>query len=233
MEAALALVSILGLILVIFILTHIRPLTEDEVKVLGTKRRGKQIHRYFSFDRSQFGANKEFKRRMKPSGKFYRVRERLHEFPAIAAALLKYKKHEWIIVAFERNKEIFFAWLNKGLDRSSVSLHLKADDIVKTASANNATSVLTFHNHPNPDPNYLDCTKPSKQDIATGEYRSSLLNGCGVNLASFVCERGRHYQYLLSPADSFLPLKHIIKEISEVNGKSRSKNLALHIERIF
>lgn len=169
---------------------------------------------------------------MKPSGKFYQMSERLHEFPAIAAALLKYKKHEWIIVAFERDNEILLIWLNKGMNRSIVSSRLSVEDMARVAGEREAASVLTFHNHPNPDPNYLDCTRPSDLDIKTAKIRSSVLNDRGVNFVSFVCERGRPYEYSLSPADSFLPLPQFIEEIDEVNGRSRLKNLSLHVERI-
>lgn len=231
MEIALALISIVGIIVLIFILTHLRPLTEDEVRQLGTKKRRKQIRQYFSFDKREFTVNKEFKKRMKPSGRFYQISDSLYKFPAIAAALLKYKKHEWIVVAFERKKKIFLIWLNKGLNRLRVSSYLSAGDMAKVADEKGTTSVVTFHNHPNPD--YLDCTKPSGQDIETAKVRSSVLNDRGVNLVSFVCERGRHYEYFLSPADSFLPLPQFIEEINEVNGRSKLKNLSLHFERIF
>ena len=39
---------------------------------------------------------------MRADGRFYKIEERLFEFPALATGLLKYKKHEWIIIAFER-----------------------------------------------------------------------------------------------------------------------------------
>lgn len=233
MEIVLALISIIGIIVIVFISTHLRPLTEDEVSRLGTKRRGKQIRRYFSFDKREFTVNREFKKRMKPTGRFYQMIESLHKFPAIAAALLKYKKHEWTIIAFERDSEVFLAWLNKGPNRLSVTSSLSAEDMAKVADAKEATSVVTFHNHPNPDPDHLDCTRPSNQDIEAAKYRSFVLNERGVNLVSFVCERGRHYQYFLSPADGFLPLPQFIEEINELNGRSRLENLSLHIERIF
>jgi len=233
MEIVLVLISIIGIIVIAFILTHLRPLTEDEVRQLGIKRRRKQIRQYFSFGKREFTVNKEFKKRMKPTGTFYQISESLHIFPAIAAALLKYKKHEWVIVSFERNKGIFLIWLNKGLNRLSASFYLSAEDMAKVADAKGATSVLTFHNHPNPDPNYLVCTKPSDRDIETAKVHSSVLNERGVNLVSFVCERGRHYEYFLSPADSFLPLPQFIEEINAVNGRSSLKNLSLHFERIF
>jgi len=232
MELVLALAGIFGVVVLLLILTHLRPLTEEEVRQLGTKRRSKQVRRYFSFERGEFSVSKEFKKRMEPSGRFYPISESLQKFPPVAAALLKYKKHEWAIIAFERNKEIFLIWLNKGLNRSSVSPYLSPEAMGKVADERGATSILEFHNHPNPDPNYLVCTKPSDLDLATAKACSSVLNERGLNLVSFVCERGRHYEYFLSPADTFLPLLEFVQEINDVNGQSRLTNLKLHIERM-
>lgn len=232
MEFILALIGIFGVVVLLLILTHLRPLTEEEIRQLGTKRRSKHVRRYFSFDRRQFSVNREFKRRMKPTGRFYQINRSLHVFPSIAAGLLKYKKHEWMIIGFERNKETFLVWLNKGSNRSSVSSHLLPADMAKLADERGATSVLTFHNHPNPNPNHFDCTKPSDKDIIHARTHSSVLNERGFNFVAFVCERGRHYEYFLSPADNFLPLPKFLQAIDDVNGQARLTNLKLHIERI-
>lgn len=227
------LASLIIIIFFLFILTHIDPLTEGEVVQLGTKRRNKQIHNYFSFQRREVSVNREFKKKMKPTGKFYQLKNNLYDFPAIAAALLKYKKHEWIMIAFERNKEISLIWLNKGPNRSSVTSYQSPENMAKLAYEKRATSILTFHNHPNPNPSQLNCTKPSDQDITSARIRSSILNKRGINLISFICERGTPYRYFLLPANSFLPLLEFLGVINEVNGQSRLTNLKLHIEKIF
>jgi len=105
--------------------------------------------------------------------------------------------------------------------------------MVKIAKQENYTSVLIFHNHPNSHPNYYDCTKPSKQDIKSANSFAKILNSNGINLVEFVCERGKHYEFFLSPSNKFLPLTEFIKTIEKVNGKSKLKNLFLHFERIF
>ena len=56
--------------------------------------------------------------------------------------------------------------------------------MAKLAYEKRATSILTFHNHPNSNPNQLDCTKPSDQDITSARMRSSILNMQGINLIS-------------------------------------------------
>ena len=104
-------------VILILILTHLRPLTRDEVVVLSTKRRQKRIREYFSFSRAEWRVDTEFKRRMKPDGRFYPANESLRDSPNVLAALLKYKKHEWIIAAFERNQRVILLWANKGFDR--------------------------------------------------------------------------------------------------------------------
>lgn len=233
METLWIIVGFASFLFIIFVVTHLRPLNEQEVHQLGVKRRREEIRTYFSFNTSEFSVNKEIKSRLNPDGKFYQIEESLSNFPSIAAALLKYKKHEWIIVAFEKYKKVCLAWLNKGFDRSSVSLHLSAEHISEIANNNNTTSVLIFHNHPNPDPNFLDCRRPSNQDIQSANAFSSVFNKNNMTLLEFICERGKYYEYYLAPADSFSPLKEIIAKIQEVNGSTKIRNLFLHIERLF
>ena len=217
----------------VLILTHIRPLTEDEVRDLAKKRRDKEIRAYYTFTRDEFTADKDFKKRMNKAGAFYSVSEYLHSFPSVAAALLKGKKHEWIIVAFEKDKKIELMWLNKGFNNSGGALYLSTDSIVETSAAKGYQSILRFHNHPNPDPKRFTCTMPSVLDIKTAAEFSGNLNSKGVNFVDFVCERGRHYEYCLSPAESFNPLGNYLSELNEVNGMSIGDNLGLHYERIF
>ncbi len=224
-------VTILVIIIILFIITHIRPLNEREILKLSQKRRKSKIKEYFSFNNSEYNVDKEFKRKMKADGKFYQISKILFEFPSIAAGLLKYKKHEWIIVAFEKNRKVDLLWLNKGIDRNTVSSSLSADKISQIGKDNNYSSILIFHNHPNPNPNRYDGTKPSKEDIASARYYSQTLSGTGLNLIEFVCERGRHHHYFSSTVESFLPIKGFEKLIMQKNGLSRFQNLLLHIER--
>lgn len=224
---------LLGIIVFLFIITHLRPLNEREIQKLSDKRRNREINRYFTFNKSEYNVNKEFKKKMKPTGKYYHISTDLLEFPSIAAGLLKYKKHEWIIIAFEKDKKIDLVWLNKGEDNSSVTCELSSETIAKIGKDNNYSSILTFHNHPNSDPNYYDCSNASQQDMRTGQYRSQILNKNGLNLISFVCERGRHFQYYFSTSMSFLPINGFISTIMQKNGQSRLQNLLLHIERLF
>ncbi|MBU4445787.1 hypothetical protein KJ656_12000 [bacterium] len=233
MEFLLVLIGIFLFILLIFIVIYLHPLTKDEVKSLGDKKRNRQIRLYFLFNIREFVVNKEFKKQMNPNGEFYRIDESLLGFPAIAAVLLKYKKHEWIIIAFEKDKKVDLIWLNKGFDRSGVSPYLSVEDIVKKAMQENQLSVLIFHNHPNINPNYCDCSGPSDQDTKSANEFTQVLNQNGINLLEFICERGRHYEYFFSPADTFLPLRDFVEAIEEVNGQSKFKNLSLHFERIF
>lgn len=211
----------------------VKPLTKEEIGLLAGKRRNKQIHLYFSFNTRELIVNKEFKKRMNPNGTFYRIDETLFGFPAVAAALLKYKKHEWIIIAFEKNRKIDLVWLNKGVDRSGVSPYLSVENIIKTARQENQISVLIFHNHPNINPNYYSYKRPSEQDIKSANGFAQVLNRNDINLLEFTCERGKHYEYFLSPADSFLPLTEFIEDINKINGQPKFKNLFLHFENFF
>ncbi len=217
----------------IFILIYLRPLTKDEIKQLAMKRRDKQINSYFVFNRREFNADKEFKKNMRPDGSYYKVKENLFDFPSIAGALLKYKKHEWAIIAFEKNQQINLLWLNKGYNRTEVPIYMSAGGMVYRAKEEGQKSILIFHNHPNPNPGDIIITLPSKNDISSAKEFAGVFNQEGINLLEFICERGGYYKYFQSIADSFYPLTEFIEVIDKENNLSKLKNLSLHFERIF
>jgi len=223
----------IGLILVVFIAFHLRPLRENEINVLSEKRRNKEIIKYFSFDIHEYSVNKNFKKSMNPNGKFYQISEDLYTFPSLSAGLLKYKKHEWIIISFEKDRKISLIWLNKGFDRSIVFPHLSVSDLINIANRDGYTSVMIFHNHPNSNPNHYDCSSPSPQDIISANEFAAELNENGINLLEFICERGRHYRYYAEYSDDFLAASKFAEKIKSENGQTMIENLSLHIQRIF
>jgi len=226
MEYLIGLICIVVVIFSAVVVIHLRPLNEEEIRVLGQKIRCKGILQYFSFATGGFNVNKEFKKSMSPKGEFYQIDEDLFAFPSLAASLLKYKKHEWLIVAFEKNRKVISMWINKGPDRGEVSIPFTFEYLAELAKIGNQTSVLMFHNHPN-------YSWASNHDIKIANQLAQVFNHHGINFLDFVCRRGTPYRYDLSPADSFLPLSEFIDAIDRVNGVSRSNNLSLHYERIF
>ena len=88
---------------VIYFFHQSRNLSDTEVSELVKVRRNRSIRAYYDFDTSEYNVDKRFKKNMAANGSFYNIDIRLRDFPATVAALLKYKKHEWAIVAFERN----------------------------------------------------------------------------------------------------------------------------------
>lgn len=219
--------------ILLFITLHLRSLADYEVTSLGIKRRKRNIEAYFHMDNIERSVNVEFKKSLNPRGVFYRVDLPLYSAASTVAGLLKYKKHEWIVVAFEKGKQVGHLWVNKGHNNSSASIYLPLNEALDTAIRNGYSSILMFHNHPNSNPSRYNCTQASKTDLFTASYWASTLNPGGVSLAEYVCERGLHYRYFLSPSESFVPLADFIEAINRANGYSRFGNLCLHMERIF
>lgn len=217
----------------LFVLLHVRPLTDDEIRVLADRRRTTGINSYYGFDRKEHHVNAEFKKRMAADGRLYNMSEQLLEFPALAAGLLKYKKHEWIIVAFERNKVIDKMWVNKGRDRSQVHFGISLPSLQQMAANGGYHSVLVFHNHPNSNPSLYSTRQASDRDKQTAGELAMELRSAGVNLIEFVCERGTHHEYWRSVCDAFLPLEGFREEIRQLNGFSRAQNFFLHCELLF
>jgi len=227
------LLAVLVVGIFLFVVLHLRPLAVHEVKSLGTKRREQNIETYFHVDNTERSVNQEFKKSLNPRGLFYKVDLPLWFTASTVAGLLKFKKHEWIVVAFEKEKQVGHLWVNKGNDNISAIIYLPLNEALDTAINNGYSSILMFHNHPNSNPNRYNLTQASKIDLNTASSWANTLNPGGINLAEYVCERGRHYRYFLSPSESFMPLSDFVAAIDRANGHSRFGNLRLHLERIF
>jgi hypothetical protein len=226
-----AAIFIFGL-LVLFITRHVKPLTEIEMKQLARKRRDRDIKGFYEFDKRQCYVDPSEKSNMKANGKYYDIEKTLFGFPSYAAALLKYKKHEWIVVAFCRDKEVLKMWVNKGIDNASASIYIETEDMIRKTKDVLGNAVLFFHNHPNTDPSRYCCKMPSKLDLQTAKNQSSCLRERGINLIEFVCERGFHHQYWFSISDMFMPLQTFIDAIVLLNGRAKWRNFILHLERL-
>jgi hypothetical protein len=73
----LGILGILFLVAIYFILTHLRPLTDEEIESLAGKRRYNQIRFYYSFENQELTPDKDFKKRMNSTGRFYHINESL------------------------------------------------------------------------------------------------------------------------------------------------------------
>ena len=219
-------------IFLIIFLTHLKPLNVFEVRNLALKRRKKEIKKYFIFDLRSYKVDSNFKKKMKTIGKLYEINDSLYSFPAIAAGLLKYKKHEWILIAFEKSKIIEQIWTNKGFRYAAFPM-LDIEEILRIAKNNNYQTIMIFHNHPNSNPNYFNCRLPSDQDEVSAKYYADIFSKNNLNLLDFICERGRFLEYFRYINDNFFKVENLEKQIIAVNGISKAKNLKLHLERIF
>ena len=217
----------------LFILLHLRPLAPNEVQALARKWRSQDMSEYFSFAHHTRVVDGEFKRRMAASGRLYAVQEGLPVFPSIAASLLKYKKHEWVIIGFERGHSVVLMWMNKGCDNSAVEFMVSNEQIADIALTNHCSTVLILHNHPNPDPSRYSASRPSEIDLSGSAERGEHLARQGLNLIEYVCERGWPHEYRRVVSDAFRSLAGFESLVEGVNGLDRLTNLRLHLARVF
>jgi hypothetical protein len=154
-------------------------------------------------------------------------------WPAMAAALFKYKKHEWIIVAFLHGRQVSRLWINKGADNKSVGLPINPQLLLEECSRGGFSSVFFHHNHPNPSPRVLYMLFPSRQDAVFAEQYAAALVAGGVNVLQFVCERGRFQCFHSRIADQCMPVARFRDQVAQRNGVSWYSNLGLHMERLF
>lgn len=224
------LASIWAVLEFLFLLTHRHPLSEIEIKQLSKKRALGVFRSRYAFVVTNTGANTAFKSSLKPGGMFYTMDIDLHEFPSFCADLLKGKKHEWVVFAFEKDGKVILMWANKGDDRDSVSPTCSPDKLLFEAFSIQAEAIIRFHNHPNSNPRQYDCLLASEQDYKSSKYYANMVNLAGHNWVDVVCERGRFLKFFESMSESFCPKEASIEKIEAQNGQDWLSNYLLHRE---
>jgi len=226
LAVALVPVLVLG---VDFLLNH-HPLNPEEVEELAKKRCRLRALTKFSYSSAEQPATPEEKRAMKSSGEFVNSDIEFRGAPARVAGLLKYKKHEWVVVAFVRAMRVSSMWWNKGPNREAVSLELPIDRLPRLASSLRADTIVILHNHPNPRPSMYQMTKPSRQDLRFAGNLEAVAATHGLNHLEFICERGTPHLYFASFSDRDEPLAPTKRAVERKNGKSRVTNFRLRRE---
>ena len=219
-----------GLIELLFYLTHQRPMTEAEINLLAIKRKRRYIMRTFRFPQAECSVDKSFKSSMSPYGKWYFQSVGIHNFPSYVSALLKGKKHEWVVIGLVKDERIICFWANKGHDNRSVYFTCEIDELLSLCRQFGCHSVIRLHNHPNSNPQYYNCLLASDQDRASAKSLAQEMNARGLNWFDFVCERGRFVEYFRSFSTGFMPLCAKPNTIRSKNNISATGNYKLHRE---
>lgn len=217
---------------VVYYIMHRNSLSHERIEKLSKKRRKKYIHKVFQFEANSinYSPTNEFKSSIKPNGKMYVCDIPVKDFPFFAAQLLKGKKHEWVIIAFEKNLTIKQFWVNKGPNNEHVSYKIDITDIVNICKVNNYTSVIRLHNHPNSDPKHYDCLVASDQDYYSAKCNSNILIDKGINWLDFVCERGNWLLFYKAISIDYFPMDSDYEVIANQNGNSVFGNYLLNRE---
>ena len=229
MMIVLLVLSIWILIECVFFIRHRNPLNENELSQLSIKRTKKYIKQHYQFNQVAVSVDKHFKSSLRPQGKWYQVEISLASFPSYVSMLLKGKKHEWVVIAIEGDGVVHGFYANKGQDKSSVSFSCDLRDIMQLCKAQDCSTIMRFHNHPNRNPNYETHLLASKQDMRSAQWCSNQVIH-SYNWLDFVCERGRFIKFYEQYSPSFSPGNAQIEQIRAENNVSEFGNYILHRE---
>lgn len=206
------------------------PLSDDEVRRLARKRRRNRALSIFGFTAAPQRVASAEKKAMRSRGEFVDCDLHWREMPSRVAALLKFKKHEWVAIAFVRSLRVRLLWWNKGPDGTQVWPFLPDEEVKRILRRHNCDAVATLHNHPNPNPSRYRLNAPSQNDLLWADHWRQMLAQEDVSVLKFVCERGVPYLYFASFADSALSLAPIIGEITAENDLGAFRNYGLRVE---
>lgn len=136
----------------------------------------------------------EFRQLMRGQGEYRRCGVPLKRFPWWAAGVLDAQPNEWVLFGFSKRGRVGFVWLNEGAP-SCVLPGLSIDRLCSIAVRCGYDTLLDVHNHPNPEPARLDCSRPSEQDRRAVDQLARVANAWEIEVVAFVCERGVPYEY--------------------------------------
>jgi hypothetical protein len=218
----------------LFFALYLRPLTDDEIYDVAMQHRRRAAKKHLSFSPVGMVVSAAAKKDMPAGGGYWWPSIEMSVFPSYVAALLKGKKHEWIVAGFAKaDGKIHSMWMEKGFDRHGVSLSLSIPCIIERAKKFDCQTILLLHNHPNSNPSQVTCLLPSEMDKKTALTYGHELGAAGLNLVEFVCERGRWVTYHREVADSFMPVEDFLKPLANAYPKTYSlANPFSHFGRI-
>lgn len=206
------------------------PLNPEEVLALSRKRQRNRALWKFDFSTIPRRVVAPEKKAMKSQGEFVACDLDYSDTPAHIAGFLKYKKHEWIVIAFVNSFHVRHVWWNKGPDGTRVWSLLQDGSLKEAILSLRPDSIAMLHNHPNPHPSRYRMNIPSEADLRFAEFYESEFSKYGISLLEFICERGVPHLYYASFADSVVPIEPIADEIQKVNGTGIFKNHSLRKE---
>ena len=184
----------------------------------------------FDFSAMQRPADAAEKKAMTRQGEFVACDLPYRDAPARIAGLLKYKKHEWIVIAFINSFHVQQLWWNKGPDGTMVWSFLRHHSLKAAIESLKPDSIAILHNHPNPDPSYYRMSFPSEADLRSAGSFDEEFSKHGISLLEFVCERGVPHLYYATFAESVVPMDPITSEVQKVNGTGILRNYSLRKE---
>jgi DNA repair protein RadC len=127
------------------------------------------------------------------------------DFLEYIGQFFKYKKHEWIFVAFMRDNTLTQFWINKGPDNDGVSPFIAISDVAEICKQNKYNRVLIGHNHPS------GALRPSEQDRVSLEEFMDYLAQENIKIDEYVFVAGDWCNYGLSLGQH---IRRIFKSIS-------------------
>lgn len=209
------------------------PLSPTEVEAVAESRKRFAQAILLSFRNNLHTPDIEFKRSMPAQGGWIHTTFSLAEYPSWVAAQLKHKKHEWVAVGFADENSVKATWFNKGPNKTSVGLYLSPENIVAHCKDFDCKLVLILHNHPNPNPSRLNCTRASPEDHKSANAYYDALQPHNLSLIEFVCERGMHYKFYKRIDRNFIDDSVYIDQINRENNGKFFATLWLRLSLLF
>jgi len=206
-----------------------KPLNKEEIALLSKARKKQAEKSRLNFSTEHFEINPDYRQFLSSGGRWDEISVPYNKALAMAAELIRYKRHEWLILILASNTKCRFIWANKGNNNMSCYLSGTFDDIIEKAIQNGCGTIIDFHNHPC-TVDFQGALSPSDTDMNTAAKWAEKARAAGLNYICAVGVRGQFSVYYSSFDESIYPKSCTVEYIESQNGLSKSGNRALRRE---
>lgn len=202
--------------------TYSYPLTDEEYKFLSKNKTAEYFKKLYSFDREStpgLRMPRENKSFMEADGKYYEMNRDVDLFGAWVPLLLKDKKHEWVVIALEKDEKIIGMWMNKG-SPEMVYPFISVESLINKCKEQSARAIIRFHNHPN------SCAIASAQDMTSAKYFAEQALANNLNWIDCVCAAGACKKYFEQYSPEQVPEKFLPEKLKASFSNSRKPKIS-------
>ena len=218
------------LIKLIYFLTHRKPLTIEQVRMLARYKAINYFKKKYVFKKGYSIEDHAFVTKLDRADNWYDINEPISAFPRKVASYLVGKPHNFTVLAIERDGVVRKMRIDRGSDNSGISFRCDIYDVIRTCKSISGYSVLRFHNHSAAEYGKQQGLKAGQNDIISAGSCAEMVGSIGKNWFDFICSGGDFTNFYSRISEAFEVKGETVSDIIDRCGVSPMMDYKLQKE---